>query len=147
MVPYSNESWGSSPLCSRCGKGHETPSHLFENCVTLAAVKYSIFGSTMTTLEQVVRGGRLCELLRFVTRAALCCWLSSWWFSTTRSFFPTLLEAGRPAHLTGTCCPFRFHFSSWLPHIRMGVVSCTPFFLGYGQWVIGPEPWLVPALL
>ena len=62
-----------SPLCSRCGEGRETPSHLFENCVTLAAVKYSIFGSTATTPEEVVRGGRLCELLRFVSRAALCC--------------------------------------------------------------------------
>ena len=62
-----------SPLCSRCGEGCETSSHLFENCVTLAAVKYSIFGSTVTTLEEVVRDGGLSELLKFVSRAALCC--------------------------------------------------------------------------
>ena len=62
-----------SLLCSKCGEGRETPSHLFENCVSLAAIKYSIFGSTTTTLEEVVRGGRLCELLRFISRAALCC--------------------------------------------------------------------------
>ena len=34
-----------------------------------------------------------------------------------------------------------------LCYIRMGVVSCPLFFLGYGQWVIGPESWLVAALL
>ena len=28
-----------SPLCSRCGESREIPSHLFENCVTMAAVK------------------------------------------------------------------------------------------------------------
>ena len=51
-----------SPLCSRCGESRETPSHLFENCVTLAAIKYSIIGD-----------GRLNELLKFLSLAALCC--------------------------------------------------------------------------
>ena len=55
------------------GRVVKPPSHLFENCVTLAAVKYSIFGLTAATLEEVVRGGGLYELVRFISRAALCC--------------------------------------------------------------------------
>ena len=61
-----------SPLCSKCGEGREILSHLVENCVTLAAIKYFIFGSTATILEEVVRDGELSELLRFVSHAALC---------------------------------------------------------------------------
>ena len=45
----------------------------------MAAIKYSIFGSTVTTLEEVVCDRRLNDLLKFVSRAALCCKLSPWW--------------------------------------------------------------------
>ena len=61
------------PLCSRCGEGQETPSHLFENWATFVAIKFSIFDSTTTTLGEAVRNRRLEELLKFVSRAALCC--------------------------------------------------------------------------
>ena len=62
-----------NPLYSRCGEGHVTHSHLFKNCVTLVAIKCSIFVSITTTLEEVVHNRRLDKLLKFVSREALCC--------------------------------------------------------------------------
>ena len=47
--------------------------------------------------------------------------------SAIESFLLTLLEAGSPAHLSGTSC-------------LLDTTSSR-------QWVIGPEPWLVPSLL
>ena len=60
-------------LCPRCEEGRETPTHVFEQCVALTALKFSIFGSIATTLEEVVRDRRMAELSRFVSLAALSC--------------------------------------------------------------------------
>ena len=61
-----------NPLCSRCREGRETPSHLFEYCVTLVAIKGSTFGSTTTTLKEVMYDRRIDELLKFVLCETLC---------------------------------------------------------------------------
>ena len=55
-------------LCSRCREGHETPSYLFENSITLVAIKCFIFSS-----EEVMCNKRLDKLLKFVSCAGLCC--------------------------------------------------------------------------
>ena len=60
-------------LCPRCEEGRETPTHVFEQCVALTALKFSIFGSIATTLVEVVRDRRMAELSRFVSLAALSC--------------------------------------------------------------------------
>ena len=62
-----------NPLCPRCGEGPENPTHVFEHCVTLVALKFSIFGSVATTLSEVVGSLRLDELSRFISSAALSC--------------------------------------------------------------------------
>ena len=88
------------PLCLRCEEGHETPSYLFEKGITLAAIKCSIFCSTATTLDQVVHDRRLNEVLKFLSCAVLCCWLSLWWPLSYQKF-----STHSSAHLTGTSCP------------------------------------------
>ena len=70
-----------NPLCFRCGEDHDTPSHLFKSCITLVAIKCSVFGSIMTTLEEVVHDWALEKLIKFFC-AVLCCYLSSLWLSS-----------------------------------------------------------------
>ena len=57
----------TNPLCSRCGEGREIPLQVFEDYVTLLTTKYSIFGLTAITLEEIVHKRRLDELLMFVS--------------------------------------------------------------------------------
>ena len=60
------------PLCFRCREDCETSTHPFENCVTLVAIKCSIFGSTTATLDEEVHNKRLDEVMKFVSHSALC---------------------------------------------------------------------------
>ena len=124
-------------LCPRCGEGRETPTHVFEQCVALTALKFSIFGSIATTLAEVVRDRKMVELSRFVSLAALSCWgapvICHGPFIAWQRLYSAHLSRARNFPLPGITLSassfqgWRLIFLSW----------------GHGQWVNRPEPWLL----
>ena len=99
-----------------------------------SAIKCPIFSTTKTTLEEVVCERRLDEVLKFVSHAALCCWLlflmATQLLRVFRSLYlrqvVPLTWPELPAHLDST--PQADSLTSvW------ELSPALPFFLQYGQ--------------
>ena len=114
--------------------GSVDPLHLFEICITLVTIKCSIFSSTTTTPMEVVRDRRLDELLEFVSYTAL---------PSFRETLLTLLVVGTPWSFDPPLLkPTHFH----LDGSNLCEFPSVSLLSEFGQWIIRPELWLMPAL-